>query len=524
MPTSPAPRPTPSRRPTSTPATSSTPPPATPSPAPRRSTPTRQTVTIYAHQTRGITIVKSSDATPSTTVGDVITYSYLVTNTGNTTISGLLVIDAHVGLSLISCGGVTTLGAGASVTCTATYTVTQGDVDTGSITNTGTASGTTVLGDVSASHEITVTLTQTHSVTIVKSSNATVNTGAGDVITYSYLVTNTGNVTISGLLVIDAHVGLSLISCGGVTTWARVPASPAPRPTRSPRATWTPARSPTPAASMAPPSWAVDASHEITVTLTQTHGVTIVKSSDATVSTTVGDTITYSYLVTNTGNVTITGLLVVNSQLGPVTCTVTLAGHASVTCTATHVVTQAEVDAGSITNTGSVSGHTAIGDVSASHEITVTLTRSKGVTIVKSSDATPDTGAGDIITYSYLVTNTGNVTITGLLVADPQLGPVTCTATLAGGASVTCTATYVVTQADVDAGSITNTGTVTGTTTAGDVSASHEITVTLDPDAAAHPRQDPRPRELRDARPDDHLQLPAGQRRQRHVDGALQRR
>ena len=69
---------------------------------------------------------------------------------------------------------------------------------------------------------------------------------------------------------------------------------------------------------------------------------------------------------------------------------------------------------------------------------------------------------GDVIAYSYLVTNTGNVTMTGpVTVADDRA---TCDVPgqgLAPGASVTCTATYTVTQADLDAGAVMNTATAT---------------------------------------------------------------
>ena len=67
---------------------------------------------------------------------------------------------------------------------------------------------------------------------------------------------------------------------------------------------------------------------------------------------------------------------------------------------------------------------------------------------------------GDVITYSYLVTNTGNVTLAGpVTVTDDK-----ATVSLPGDPAAlrawrrpsTCTATYTVTQADLDAGSVTN--------------------------------------------------------------------
>jgi hypothetical protein len=74
--------------------------------------------------------------------------------------------------------------------------------------------------------------------------------------------------------------------------------------------------------------------------------------------------------------------------------------------------------------------------------------------------------------YSFLVSNTGNVTLTdatvveGAFTGTGAMSAVTCApaaASLAPGASATCTATYVTTQADVDATLITNTATATGT-------------------------------------------------------------
>ncbi len=78
-------------------------------------------------------------------MGDTITYTYDVENTGNVTLTNLQVTDPHSGLSAISCsliaqGG--TMAPGDTTQCSATYTVTQADVDAGQIDNTGTATGT----------------------------------------------------------------------------------------------------------------------------------------------------------------------------------------------------------------------------------------------------------------------------------------------------------------------------------------------------------------------------------------------
>ena len=98
-------------------------------------------VTVPAVQTPAIGIEKSADVSSFSAPGTVITYSYLVTNSGNVTLTSVAVDDPMSGLSAVDCHGVATLAPGASVTCTATYTTTQADVDRGSITNTGTATG-----------------------------------------------------------------------------------------------------------------------------------------------------------------------------------------------------------------------------------------------------------------------------------------------------------------------------------------------------------------------------------------------
>ena len=91
------------------------------------------------------------------------------------------------------------------------------------------------------------------------------------------------------------------------------------------------------------------------------------------------------------------------------------------------------------------------------------------MSVVKTADPTTVTAAGDTVDYSFVVTNTGNVTVTGITVTDTFTAPagpeltVTCPdTTLAPAASTTCTASYTVTQADVDAGSIVNSAVADG--------------------------------------------------------------
>jgi uncharacterized repeat protein (TIGR01451 family) len=92
-----------------------------------------------------IDMVKS--ASQSTyALGDVITYTFTVTNNGTVTLTNVSVSDPLAGLSAIAPASVATLAPGATQVFTATYTFTQDDVDVGSLLNTATATGTPPIG------------------------------------------------------------------------------------------------------------------------------------------------------------------------------------------------------------------------------------------------------------------------------------------------------------------------------------------------------------------------------------------
>jgi len=92
-----------------------------------------------------LTLVKSAAESSYYAAGQTINYDYLVTNTGNVTLSAVGVVDAHAGLAGLNCPDAT-LVPSASETCSATYQVTPADLNAGSIINTATAQGTPLGG------------------------------------------------------------------------------------------------------------------------------------------------------------------------------------------------------------------------------------------------------------------------------------------------------------------------------------------------------------------------------------------
>ena len=195
------------------------------------------------------------------------------------------------------------------------------------------------------------------------------------------------------------------------------------------------------------------------------------KTASPTTVTVAGDVVTYTFHVTNTGNVPLSGVAVdegsfTGTGTPPVaTCPPDpLAPGASVDCTATYTVTQADIDRGSVTNTATATGTDPSGGSvpSPPSSATVPASPKPAMTLEKSASPTMFSGPGTVITYTFHVTNTGNVTLSGVKVTDPMpgLSAITCpSTTLAPAASMTCTATYTTTQADVAVGSIKNVAT-----------------------------------------------------------------
>src|SRR5690606_24408801 len=92
----------------------------------------------------------------------------------------------------------------------------------------------------------------------------------------------------------------------------------------------------------------------------------------------------------------------------------------------------------------------------------------KAASVADSNGNTVLGDAGDVITYTFSVSNTGTVDLTNVVVSDAMLPGLVCTiASLPVGATnVACVPsnnTYVITAADVTAGKVTNIATATGT-------------------------------------------------------------
>ena len=146
-------------------------------------------------------------------VGDLVTYTFTVTNTGGSTLTDVALDDRLVGLSAITPAGWATLAPGAVVTATATYALTQADIDS-QVVNTVTVQGIDpAVQTPSDVDTLTVSPTEAPLISLVKTGSvSSLPTGeAGDIVTYTFVATNTGNTTLTGVTIVDPLPGLETL-------------------------------------------------------------------------------------------------------------------------------------------------------------------------------------------------------------------------------------------------------------------------------------------------------------------------
>jgi gliding motility-associated-like protein/uncharacterized repeat protein (TIGR01451 family) len=436
-----------------------------------------------------LTIVKDVDIEAISTP-TLLTYTIIVTNTGKVDLTDVSVSDELPGGSEAVLGTPTgddtatgILNVGETWIYTVTYQATQADVNAGAnLVNTAMV----VTNETGEQEDTaTTTISQDGSLTVTKTADQVSYDAVGDELSYDIVVTNTGNVTLTGVSVADPLTGLSetiatllpgaanavTFETGYTVTQGDLNAGRVDN-TAAAKATFGETE--------------LNGSDDETVFAGQTPGLSISKTSttDPNMFTAVGDELSYDIVVTNTGNVTLTGVSVADPLTGlSETIATLLPGAANaVTFETGYTVTQGDLNAGRVDNTATAKATFGQTELNESDDETVEAIQTPVLSIAKTADQDSYDAVGDVLTYQIVVTNTGNVALTDIVVSDPQAtstggSPI---ATLAPGASATVTASYTVTQPDLDAGSFTNTATTTGTFGETELSDSDDETVIAD--------------------------------------------
>jgi uncharacterized repeat protein (TIGR01451 family) len=427
--------------------------------------------TVSGSQDGALVVTKTATVSSFATVGSPITFTVTGTNAGNVTLTGVTLVDPNAVLSNCTPANPATLAPTFTVTCTATHLATQADIDAGTFENTATGSGTSpTLTIIRGTDTTTVPAAQTAAIKLTNTSTTASFNTVGDVLPYDVDVTNTGNVTLSGIVLTDAQ---NLVLC----TPSLPVSSLAPGAVIHCQYTHTVNQTdidsgsvvaPASVTATAPDGAPVAAARTKTITAVKTDILTVTNTAPVTSYATVGELITYTVTLSNDGNTTLANpaLSDPNATIG--TCTpalpvTSLAPGETIVCTAVHAVTQADLDSGSIATIATATATNPSGSpVTGSDTKTVAAQQSSQLAVTNNADLPSYAAVGDIVTYTYAATNTGNVTLSALSMSDPATTMGTCTpalpvVSLAPGDVVTCPATHLVTQADLDAGSMVNT-------------------------------------------------------------------
>jgi uncharacterized repeat protein (TIGR01451 family) len=421
----------------------------------------------------------NNDGTPGN-AGDTIRYSYTVLNNSPRTALNLVLLDDNgtpaipgddatltlggPGLTSEDGGAVANdLAIGNSATATFDYVIPQSVVDLGEVTNIATVRGTTRnsvrIGGTTA---LVVTLDRTPSIEVIKTAGLITDTNGdkvdspGDEIVYNYTVKNTGNVTLTDVTLVDDD-GTEIASDDKPIRLTKT--TLAPNETATGTYTGKLTQAAIDAANLTniatakgipptgvDPNPVTDTDTE-TVVPTAAPAIDLIKKAGTIVDAnndkvdSVGDTVQYDYTVKNTGNVTLTNIVLKDDNGTPdnplddptidlgVT---TLAPGQSATGKYEGKLTQAAIDAAKLKNIAIVTGKPPGVDsepVTDSDNQIVVPTAAPAIDLIKKAGSIVDVNndkvnsVGDTVQYDYTVKNTGNVTLTNIVLKDDNGTP-----------------------------------------------------------------------------------------------------
>jgi uncharacterized repeat protein (TIGR01451 family) len=432
----------------------------------------QQSTTVTLSRQPALGLAKTASTSTFSDAGQQIIYTYQVTNDGDAPVNGVVIHDSRFPDQVACTIGNLPVGP-TVVTCTRAYTTTAADVTAGAVVNTATASGTTPGGIAVTSPErgLTIPLEHRPVLSIAKRASVTSFSAANTTITYTFTVTNTGNVPLTSVHITDTKLGT--LNCPGTLALNQTATCPVGYVTTATDVANGHITN-TAVATGTPPSGSEITSNEYGLTIPLNHqpGLSITKEASVDTFSDPGLEITYTFTVTNTGNVPLTAVDITDTKLGTIDCPADLGlglGQTA-TCHATYLTTTADVANGHITNTAVATGTPPSGIQVTSNEygLTIPLEHQPGLFVFKEANVDFFNAAGLEIIYTILVTNTGNVPLTNVHIADSLLGAIDCPGALAVDETATCQATYITTAADVASGTITNSADATGTAPSGE--------------------------------------------------------
>ena len=372
--------------------------------------------------------------------GQTLTYSGTVTNTGNVTLTNVVVVSSQPAPNTVVFTAAT-LAPGAGATFTGSYTAPAACTSASTVTGTGNS----VCGvGVTASANATCPIAIAPQITVVEAC-PTNSPAPGGMLVYRGLVSNPGNIALKNIVVTSDHPVPNTV--------VFTAASLAPGASASFAGSFvTPANTCSVTSSLQATGSDICAGSVVTNVASSTCPLSVTPIIGVTVACpngtlTPGGSVTYTGRVFNSGNDTLINVTVsaTGFETNLVVLSVpSLAPGASSNFTAAVI---APADSCSVSTTVMVTGSDSCGSVAVTNLATATcpLVTAPQISVTQSCPDTPVIPGG-VLTYSGTVGNPGNITLTNVVVTSDKTGttPVFTAAILAPGATLAFTGSYTV--------------------------------------------------------------------------------
>jgi len=357
---------------------------------------------------------------PAVTVvaGAPITYTGTVRNSGNITLTNVTVSNAQSVPPTVFT--VATLAPGASANFSASFTTAAG---TCTVSSTATARGNDACTGNVATHSASATCPLTTTARLIVSQTCPAAAAIpGGVLTYSGTVSNAGTVALTNVILLNDRSG---------STPVFVAATMVPGASSNFTASYTvPVNSTCSVTSILTASGADNCSGtRISVSATNTcplltsPGIEVTQVCPSSPGLQ-GSVLTYTGTVRNTGNITLSNIIVVSSRPAAnsvVFTAATLAPGATANFTGSYIV---PLNCCSVSGTLKATGRDICSGIIVSDTQTATcpvLTLPRlAVTKICSTEPWKTPGPGDQVEYSGTVSNSGNITLTGVTVVNDR--------------------------------------------------------------------------------------------------------
>ena len=424
----------------------------------------------------------AAPASGSYKLGEEVVYTIKVTNNGNVPYENVKVADEQTGLNET----IDTLAVGETRTFTTAHVVGEADIIAGSYANVATATADPI-HDPKTGADVTPQGSDDETIgantdkpiepsnpalRTIKTSDVAAGTllKEGDVVTYTVTVENTGNLTLTNVKATDNLAGATL-----APDQSDARAELAPGEQFSVNYVYTVTQADVVAGSVhneatasgtsPDPSKPVDPGTPGTKddpTETAKPSLSIQKSNNGSADVAAGSAVSYTITAINNGNVDLTGVVVTDELTGFTSDVFDLAKGESKTFDTSYTVQESDIVNGSIVNVAKGEGTDPKGGkVTSEGSATTTTEAMNGALSVEKKAEAGVYGTGDTVNYTIAVSNTGNVALSNVKVADAKTG-LDETCDLAVGETKTFTTSYTVTAEDVAAGTLENIATAAG--------------------------------------------------------------